>query len=62
MGSAPDAQPAAEPEDMKPVEGSLVAGKPWVEIENVSQPTMTVYSPKGRNTGAAGSSCFPAGL
>jgi len=41
-GSAPDVQPAAEPEDMKPVEGSLVAGKPWVEIENVSKPTMTV--------------------
>jgi acetyl esterase/lipase len=52
-GSVPDAQPAAELEDMKPVEDSLVAGNPWVEIENVSQPTMTVYSPKGRNTGAA---------
>src|SRR5580704_536761 len=52
-GSVPDAQPAAGPEDMKPVEDSLVAGKPWVEIENVSQPTMTIYSPKGRNTGAA---------
>src|SRR3984893_18211575 len=52
-GSVPDAQPAAGPEDMKPVEDSLVAGKPWVEIENVSQPTMTVYSPKGRNMGAA---------
>ena len=52
-GVVPDAQPAAGPEDMKPVEDSLVAGKPWVKIENVSQPTMTVYSPKGRNTGAA---------
>ena len=31
-GSVPDAQPAAGPEDMKPVEDSLVAGKPWVEI------------------------------
>ena len=49
----PDAQPAAGPEDMKPVEDPLVAGKPWVKIENVSQPTMTVFSPKGRNTGAA---------
>jgi acetyl esterase/lipase len=38
---------------MKLVEDSLVAGKPWIEIENVSQPTMTIYSPKGRNTGAA---------
>jgi hypothetical protein len=52
-GSVPDAQPAAEPEDMKPVEDSLVAGKRWAEIENVSRPTMMVYSPKGRNTGDA---------
>jgi acetyl esterase/lipase len=35
------------------VEGELVAGKPWVEVGNVSQPTMTVYSPKGKNTGVA---------
>jgi acetyl esterase/lipase len=32
---------------------SLVAGSPWVAVENVSQPTMTVYSPRGKNTGAA---------
>ena len=32
---------------------SLVAGKPWVSVENVSNPTMTVYSPKGTNTGVA---------
>jgi acetyl esterase/lipase len=31
----------------------LVAGKPWTYINNVSQPTMTVYSPTGKNTGAA---------
>jgi hypothetical protein len=31
----------------------LVAGRPWVYVDRVSQPTMTVYSPKGRNTGAA---------
>jgi acetyl esterase/lipase len=31
----------------------LVAGKPWIYIENVSRPTMTVYSPMGKNTGAA---------
>jgi hypothetical protein len=29
---------------MKPVEDPLVSGKPWVEIENVSQPTMMVFS------------------
>lgn len=32
---------------------SPVAGKPWLVVRNVSQPTMTVYSPKGKNTGAA---------
>lgn len=30
-----------------------VAGKPWLSDERVSNPTMTVYSPKGKNTGAA---------
>jgi acetyl esterase/lipase len=31
----------------------LVGGKPWVYVARVSQPTITVYSPNGRNTGAA---------
>jgi acetyl esterase/lipase len=31
----------------------LVGGKPWIYVDSVSQPTMTIYSPKGRNTGAA---------
>jgi acetyl esterase/lipase len=31
----------------------LVAGRPWTYISNVSQPTLTVYSPAGTNTGAA---------
>ena len=30
-----------------------VAGKPYVWVENVTQPTLTVYSPDGANTGAA---------
>jgi acetyl esterase/lipase len=53
-GAAPDAQPVAAPEDetttaTKP----LVAGRSWVFVGHVSRPTMTVYSPKGKNTGAA---------
>ena len=32
---------------------NLVAGKPCVRVDNVSQPTMTVYPPKGTNTGVA---------
>lgn len=31
----------------------LVGGKPYAYIENVSQPTMTVYAPTARTTGAA---------
>ncbi len=31
----------------------LVAGRPWIYVGNVSHPTMTVYSPSGKNTGAA---------
>jgi acetyl esterase/lipase len=30
-----------------------VAGRPWLEVERVAQPTMTVYSPEGMNTRAA---------
>ena len=30
-----------------------IAGRPWVYVTNVSRPTLTVYSPKGTNTGAA---------
>jgi acetyl esterase/lipase len=32
--------------------GSNIAGRPWLQVRNVSRPTLTVYSPKGKNTGA----------
>jgi len=51
-GKVPDAQPLANPESVATAE-NLVAGKPWTYVSNVSQPTMTVYSPQGSNTGAA---------
>jgi acetyl esterase/lipase len=53
-GVVPDAR-SAEPPEITTTTGkeSLVAGKPWVAVSNVSQPTMTVYSPIGKNTGAA---------
>jgi len=39
---------------MKIVKDPLISdGKPWIQIDNVSQPTMTVYSPKRKNTGVA---------
>jgi acetyl esterase/lipase len=49
---APDHQSDVGPEFIT-AEKSLVAGKLWVSVENVSNPTITVYSPKGKNTGAA---------
>ena len=53
-GNAPDAEfgPPANTETAVTPK-SLVAGKPWLAVENVSRPTMTVYSAKGKNTGAA---------
>jgi acetyl esterase/lipase len=49
----PDAQPVAGPESTKTVTDRLVAGRPWTYVERVSQPTMTLYSPAGANTGIA---------
>ena len=53
-GRVPDPQPVAGPEAAE-TSGKyfLVAGRPAVGVSNVTQPTMTVYSPKGKNTGAA---------
>ena len=53
-GAVPDPQPVGGPEFVRnPPPSLLVAGRPWVSVGNVSQPTMTVYSPKGTNTGIA---------
>ncbi|HEY0105262.1 MAG TPA: alpha/beta hydrolase [Rhizomicrobium sp.] len=51
-GTPPDAKPVPGPESVVTV-GHLVAGRPWRAVLNVLQPTMTVYSPNGKNTGAA---------
>jgi acetyl esterase/lipase len=54
-GAAPDTQPVAGPEVTTPSSGKdgLIAGRPVVGVFNVTRPTMTVYSPRGNNTGAA---------
>jgi acetyl esterase/lipase len=53
-GAVPNARPVTGPETVITTGASeLIAGKPYDYINNVSQPTMTVYSPKGKNTGAA---------
>ncbi len=51
-GAVPDATPVPGPEFAEATT-KLFAGKPAVVVNNVSKPTMTVYSPKGKNTGAA---------
>jgi len=53
-GAAPDPQSVAGPE-LVTTSGTdgLIAGRPVVGVSNVSLPTMTVYSPKGNNTGVA---------
>jgi acetyl esterase/lipase len=53
-GIVPDPQPVSGPEnETKIIKDPLVAGRPWIAVGNVSRPTMTVYSPKGTNTGVA---------
>jgi acetyl esterase/lipase len=53
-GTAPDAQPVAGPEISTTTgKQDLVAGRPYVYVERVSRPAMTVYSPGTNNTGAA---------
>ena len=52
-GVPPDALQIPRAEIVATKADGFVGGKPWTYIENVSRPTMTVYSPKGKNTGAA---------
>src|SRR5690349_5940881 len=52
-GTAPDAQPMPGPETEALRTEHLIAGKPWMAVTNVTRPTMTVYPPEGKNTGAA---------
>jgi acetyl esterase/lipase len=52
--AVPDAQPVAGPEVAKTTgKEFLVSGTPTLGVNNVSQPTMTVYSPNAENTGTA---------
>lgn len=53
-GTPPDGYTVAGAEEATVVEAKeFVAGKPWTYISRVSTPTITVYSPTGKNTGAA---------
>ncbi|MBB5360484.1 acetyl esterase/lipase [Rhodanobacter sp. ANJX3] len=46
--ATPDGQPAPGPETV-----SVTPAETYAAITNVTRPTMTVYAPQGRNTGAA---------
>jgi acetyl esterase/lipase len=39
--------------DTTTAKDNLIAGRPLIRLGNVSKPTLTLYSPKGKNTGAA---------
>lgn len=52
-GKMPNPLPDTKPERIKTVTDRLIAGKPWNAIYDVSQPTMTVYSPQANNSGVA---------
>ena len=50
----PRRQIGAEPEvDITTAKDAVIAGKPVVRLTNVSNPTITLYSPTGKNSGAA---------
>ena len=52
-GAAPDPQPVAGPEDAETSGKDFhPGGRPAIGVSNVTRPTMTVYSRKGKNTGA----------
>jgi len=50
---APDAQLVPGPESVHTTkDDDQVGGKPYRYVSNVSQPTLTVYAPQGKNSGA----------
>jgi len=50
-GAVPDPQPVPGPEYVTNI--LTPGGASWLAVGNVSRPTMTVYSPKGKNNGVA---------
>ncbi len=51
---APGAKPNLGPEvNTTTAKDPLVAGRPLIRLGNISTPTLTLYAPKGKNTGAA---------
>ena len=59
--TVPDARPTQGPEVATPFKDPLVGGNLWVEVANVWRPTMTIYAPIGKHTGAT-VVVFPGGV
>ncbi len=51
-GAVPDPQPVPGPESVS-VSARGIAGRPYTDVTNVTNPTISVYPPKGNDTGAA---------
>lgn len=51
--TVPAGREGGDAETWGPVTQTMVAGRQWHYVSNVSQPTLTVYSPKEKNSGAA---------
>jgi len=52
-GTPPGARPVPGPEKATSNPAALIGGGPVTAVTNVATPTMTVYAPRGTNTGAA---------
>ncbi len=52
-GVTPDPQVVNGPEETTTVTDRPVAGRSWTNVEPVTQPTMTIFTPRGANTGVA---------
>jgi acetyl esterase/lipase len=52
-GKPPDAYGVPGAEHVETTRNEMVASEPYIWVSNVTKPTMTVYSPKGKNTGVA---------
>ena len=52
-GNPPDGKFGPPPNTEATRAEGAVAGRPWLDVENVSRPTVTIYSPSQRNTEVA---------
>jgi acetyl esterase/lipase len=59
-GTPPDEQPLPGAEYVETTKDEMVAGRSYVWVSNITRPALTVYSPKGKNTGVA-MVVFPGG-